>query len=349
MKYRIKYIGLFILTFTIFSCKAAIPKVDSLIFERIEYVHSLKSLIEKNIWSDFSNQKYDVPLIYYTDSFCYVANPTKKFTQLFDSKLVYESENLLVFETGLIDSIPFHMEVSVSLGDSCSDYNCKSPFMKCSSPELTNKFISDVNSTEIWATMIMHEYFHGFQFKHLQFLDFYEENINTSADTLQILCKNNAWFKESIRKENELLLSALKFDDYNKIQASIIKFFDLRNKRLKQTKELLDFDIKNIEQTYETMEGTARYIEYSLFEIFKTLQSNKDFEKRDSLFNSYKNFKDYTIEKDEWLWKVGMNYFYAIGFNIARILDKLKVNYKSRLFNERIFLDDILREQIRNK
>jgi len=67
------------------------------------------------------------------------------------------------------------------------------------------------------------------------------------------------------------------------------------------------------------MEGTARYIEY---------------------------FKNYTITNDKWFYINGATYYYATGFNIARLLDKLKVDYKSRLFNKKIFLDDILREQI---
>lgn len=67
------------------------------------------------------------------------------------------------------------METNISLGDSTPDYNYKAPFMNCSSPELTDRFIPDVHSTEMWATMVMHEYFHGFQFKHAQFLDFYKK------------------------------------------------------------------------------------------------------------------------------------------------------------------------------
>jgi hypothetical protein len=39
-------------------------------------------------------------------------------------------------------------------------------------------------------------------------------------------------------------------------------------------------------------------------------------------------------------------YFYATGFNMARLLDKLGIEYKSRLFKDgKISLEDILREQ----
>ncbi len=285
MKHLVK-IGVFILLITLFSCKKT-DKENKLVFDRIEYVYNLKYLIDKNTWTDFSNPKYDVPLIYYTDSTCYVTNPTKKFIDLFNPQLVSKNDKLSIYKTSLIDSIPFHMEVNISLGDSTLDYDYKSPFMSCSSLELTDKFVPDVHSTEMWASMVMHEYFHGFQFKHPQFLDFYEKNISVSADTLKRLYKRHNWFKESIDNENSLLLEALSLSSDTEIQAVIVQFFNLRDKRLKQTRELLNSDIQIIEETYETMEGTARYIEYSLYKIFATLQPDESLKKTDSLFHSY--------------------------------------------------------------
>jgi hypothetical protein len=42
-----------------------------------------------------------------------------------------------------------------------------------------------------------------------------------------------------------------------------------------------------------------------------------------------------SIDKDKWLYLSNKtNYLYATGFNLVRVLDKLKINYKARLFNE---------------
>lgn len=347
MKYLTKTIIILILTIVLYSCKET-SKHEKIIIDRIEYIYNLKLLIDKNTWTDFSNSEYDVPLVYYTDSNCYVTNPTDYFIDLFNPELINKNNTLSIYKTKLLDSIPFHMETEISLGDSISDYNYKTPFMNCSSPELTSKFVPDVHSTEMWATMVMHEYFHGFQFKHAKFITFYEKNINVSADTLKVLYKNNEWFKKSIDKENNLLLDALDSETNSEIQISIIEFFNIRDKRLKQTSELLNSNIKMIEKNYETMEGTARYIEYNLYNKFASIEPNVNLQKSDSLFQSYEYFKDYTLTKDKWLWMSSANYYYATGFNIARLLDKLKVDYKSKLFNENIFLDDILREQIKN-
>jgi hypothetical protein len=45
-------------------------------------------------------------------------------------------------------------------------------------------------------------------------------------------------------------------------------------------------------------------------------------------------FKNYKMENDPWLYTVGNRYFYATGFNMVRLLDKLNIDYKRRLFNE---------------
>jgi hypothetical protein len=50
--------------------------------------------------------------------------------------------------------------------------------MRCSSLEQTSKTIPDVTSVNEWATMVMHEYFHGFQFKNDGYLETYETITN---------------------------------------------------------------------------------------------------------------------------------------------------------------------------
>ncbi len=345
MKHLIRKISILVPIIILFSCKQII-KTDTIILDRIEYIYNLKSHIDKDIWPEFSNHKFDIPLIYYSDSVCYATNPTEKFIKLFTPELVRKNQTLTIYKTKLVDSIPFHMEVFMTFGDSSSDYNYKLPFINCSSPELTGKYIPDVHSTELWASMAIHEYFHGFQFKH-QFPDIYEEIFNVSPDTLNVLYRENDWFKKFVDEENAILLKALNSDSQSEIQQSIQQFFSLRDQRLYQTKELLKSDIKTVEQNNETMEGTARYVEYSLYSKFASLKPDIKLVKSDSLFHSYEYFKNYTITKDKWLYLTSAtNYYYATGFNIARLLDKLRVDYKSRLFNEQIFLDEILREQI---
>jgi hypothetical protein len=62
--------------------------------------------------------------------------------------------------------------------------------MMCSSFEETVKTIPDVGSTDEWTTMIIHEYFHGFQYKHKPYMDYYEKEIvQIQPDSLSAFTK----------------------------------------------------------------------------------------------------------------------------------------------------------------
>jgi hypothetical protein len=308
---------------------------EKVVFDRIEYIQELKQWIDKTVWKGLTDQKYDLPLVYYADRFCYVANPTPKFIASVKPKLVFEKGELKIYKTALLDSTPFQMQTTVTFGDTSSAYDHKSPFMRCSSFEITQKIVPDVNATEQWTTMILHEYFHGFQLKHAPFLTHFGKNIAVAADTLDKIYKAHGWFKESVDQENAILLAALDGADGAKINSLVDSLFLLRARRRQQAKLQLNVDIAQIEQIYETMEGTARYVEYNLYSHFARKNPNRSLLKSDTAYHSYQYFRDYTIEKDKWLYLSDRTkYFYATGFNMVRLFEELKINYKTRLFNE---------------
>lgn len=336
------------MTLILFSCHQKSDNKNQVIFGRIDYIYNLKSVVDSTSWKGFADLNYDLPLVYYTDSVCFVANPTEKFINSYSPKLVHETKPVKIYKTRLLDSIPFHMATGITFGDSTSNYNYKSPFMNCSSFEITKKTIPGVNSTEQWATMVIHEYFHGFQYKHKTFLDYFVNNIaQIPADSLERIYKSNRWFKASIDKENNLLLSALKSNNNQEIKNDINSFFKLRKQRRLRIVTEFHFNIKPIEEAYSTMEGTARYVEYSLYKQFATMKPDSNLVKSDSSYHSYKYFKGYHIGKDPWLYLTSKTYYYyAIGFNMARLLDKLHIDYKTRLFNESgLSLEQILMKQ----
>lgn len=341
-----KKIIFIILLIFYFSCSRERKIENDVVIDRIEYLYNLKSLINQKVWDGFNNEEFNLPLIYYTDSVCYIANPTDKFINRFNPVLIYENQNVKIYKTALLDSVPFHMHVSVSFDK--KEYNYKSPFMLCSSTEITNRLIPDVPSTEVWATMILHEYFHGFQFKHKEFLDYFEQNIVTPADTLKNIYSNNNWFRESVDKENDLLLSVLISNDSLETSILVTSFFKLRDERRKRTEEKLGFNIKPIEETYEAMEGSARYIEYSLYDLLPTIEPNGRLLQSDTLYHSNSYFNDFCFEDAEWLYKTGRTYYYATGFNMLRLMDKLEIDYKSSLFTNEISLERIIRANIIN-
>lgn len=64
--------------------------------------------------------------------------------------------------------------------------------------------------------------------------------------------------------------------------------------------------------------------------------------KSDTLYQSYSYFKNFSFKEAQWLYKTGSTYYYAIGFNILRLLDQLKIDYKSKLFQSSTSLENIL-------
>jgi hypothetical protein len=331
------------------SFKQKENKQVQLTFERMEFVCFLKGVVNQNIWEGVTDKRYDLPLLYYTDSSSYVVNPTAKFMARFKPELVYESKKVKIYKTlTRIDSDPFHMATGIDMDDT-SSYMYKSPFLKCSSLELARNYIPDILSTEQWATIILHEYFHGFQFNHATFLN-QTNAINISEDSLQRIYLHNKWYSQGIEEENTALLKALASKNNAETMANIRTFFALRDKRRIAAKDALKMDVKPYELVYEEMEGTARYIEFGLYNYFKTGSPYFPLNRDDTSYHSYNYYKgNYTIEtKDAWMYQTNQaSYFYAIGFNMTRLLDKLHVVYKSRLFTKpNLYLEDLLRLEV---
>jgi len=332
----------------LFSLVSFSPKNDpeQIVVARIEYIYALKTPLGKNGWKNFDKRKYDVPLLYYADSCTYAANPTKKFLEIYRPALVHRGKRLSIYKVPRrIDNVLFHMETSVTTDDPAR-YDHLSPYMHCSSPEETRRLIEDVTTTEQWVTMVVHEYFHGFQYKHTPYLE-HLQALPVTPDSLQKIYKRNAWFKEKLDKENALLLAAIGAPQ--KSDSLIDAFFALRNARRTETKQKLGLDIASYEKAYETMEGTARYVEYKLYEQFSQKQPDPKLSSSDTAYKAYAYFSNYSIEKDAWLYKSSQgSYYYATGFNTARLLDRLTIEYKSKLFrNGPLTLEDLLRKPMK--
>ena len=62
---RLTYI---LLAMILFSCVQKQESGEQIIINRMDYVYSLKTIIDRDIWKGFNESKYDVPLVYYTVS-----------------------------------------------------------------------------------------------------------------------------------------------------------------------------------------------------------------------------------------------------------------------------------------
>ncbi|MBI1837062.1 MAG: hypothetical protein HYR91_07325 [Flavobacteriia bacterium] len=326
---------------TIFACTSSCKTTENKyqkIIQRIEFVFNLKKTISQNCWKHFNEKKYDVPLIYYTKKESFIANPTPLFLKQIHSKLIFSSPKIVIYKTNKrINNTEFHMETNISLhSNNKKDYELNSPFMHCSSFEITKKYVGGTNSTEYWATMVLHEYFHGFQFKNNDFLNrFSKTNLQKiSEDSLCSIYKSNPWFKNKIKIENTFLLNAINTNNISKRKKLILSFLKHRQERRKIVQKKWGIQIEEIEKNYELTEGTARVIENFIATKFKTSPIDYQLQRVDSHYKAFRYFKNYKLENEDWMYLPSKHYFYATGYNLTRLLDQMCINYKSKIFQK---------------
>jgi hypothetical protein len=356
----------------LFAVKEGSAQTEDLIFYRIEILCHTKKQVMNRIWPGVADPAYTIPLIYFTDSACYIVNPTQRFMEQYDPILRYRNEDILIFKVPeRIDSIPFHMEASTT--DDPQQYNYELPFAKITGLEQAKKLHPSI-TVETWAGMVLHELFHGYQFQHRAF---YKHAYDTKAvypainDTLQSFYKKYDWFKKDIDEENAMILEAIREDDHSKRDSLIVKMLSVRDGRRARVAKDLQQPVDFYEKYFETTEGTARYIEARMNEHFQKLNiaSRMDIAetnepepvpvkgKRRAASSGGKTVPAEPVSKTiisadpdgpEWVYKTEASqlYTYATGYNLARLLDKLAIDYKKRLFREpQLTLEDILRKQ----
>lgn len=310
---------------TLHGCKIPMTAEDRLAVARIGEVLELKQQIAGAVWPGFDDPQFEVPLIYFTDSLCYAVNPEARFLAQYPATLRYRNGKLKIYTTPPIDSLEFHMQGTISTdpADAGSAYNYRTAYLLCSSPEITARCVPETDEIAVWRTMVLHEYFHGFQLRHPAYLAQFEASGAGFMSSTELVgyYKSHGWYKEFADRENEFLLAALEADDAAEIRRNIADFRQARAERRERMRQELRPETVGIEQVYETMEGTARYIE----------------------FHAYPG--GYDLTANDWLYRTDRSqYMYATGFNIVRLLDKLGVDYKTRLFGEGIALDELLPE-----
>lgn len=319
---------------------------ESIIFNRIESLLQAKKEVMDNAWPLASDTVFNIPLIYFTDTTSYVANPPQRFIQQFKPEIKFQSTNLKIYKTtSRIDDLPFHMETWIS--DVETAYNYNFPFGEVSGLEETRKIIPDL-PLEAWSGMILHEVFHGYQFRYPAFWKHaYDTKIIYKAinDSLQSYYDKHPWYKKAVDEENKLILEAIEQKDKKQRRILIDKMFVVRGERRKQVLDKFNRSIDFYEKSFETMEGTARYIEAAVIRNFSTMQLSERLKKSDT--NSMINGPS---SDPEWAYKtnVSQRYTYAIGYNMARLLDALKVSYKTELFKTPdLTLEDLLRTAVK--
>jgi hypothetical protein len=243
-----------------------------------------------------------------------------------------------------VDARPFVMENRMSFSDRVSPFYYN-PVMMCSSVEIMLENIPDFTTTEEWFQLVLHEYFHSFQFRNKALISYLADTIKFSADTLTYFYLNDSLFKNSLYEENRLLLAAINTNSQDSTGYYYKKFIEERALRRTYFRLKYEYDISTYENFWEKIEGTARYVEYYCGDIFYQYSKSK-IKITDPLFKNFSAFNKKNFSEGKQFKareEMMAYYFYVTGFNLCRLMDKMQIEYKSVLFkNGGVALTDLL-------
>ena len=322
-------------------------RIPDLTCERINYLIDVKTDVAKNYWTDFNRETLFSPMLYYTKSGLYTINANEKLNNKIDIEPYNCSDSKVTIGfSKIIDTTEFYMNVSYEGKDSTA-LEYKNTLGMFSDVNLTEKFIPDVKDTEEWMSMVIHEMFHQYQRTFKEFRKKQQlSHTKFDRDTLDFFFKNRDWFNKSVKKENEILLEILESKNSDSIKKYLTDYLIKKEKRISKVKNEEGLDILGLENSLSKSEGTARYIEYC---VKLTLKEDSDNKILSEIDNKYQNnrFKNYKLEQDKWMYNLGGGYYYSIGFNLTRVLEKLKIDYQKDIFYGNKPFDSYLSEYIK--
>ena len=187
---------------------------DSLSARRISFVLDLKKSVAQNAWLDFGQKRTEGTLIYFDADRAEVFFPDQKVITALDD---YDKHSDDYGLSSRKDSVPYHMEVMISFDNADSaEFFYENPVEQYSSVEEIGNYISSVQSTEMWATMVIHEMFHHYQYNNENYKAYAKSVIGIlpfDSRNLVALCQEDEEFLPMIQKENDCLMQAISEGD----------------------------------------------------------------------------------------------------------------------------------------
>lgn len=203
-------------------------------------------------------------------------------------------------------------------------------------------------SSDHYITALVHESFHAFQ----------AENYPTRFEDAEKAYSSSAAYKsvfpemsESWQVEIQILIDALQADTQSEQNERINDFLNSRDKR--RSNATLTQNLVLYEKRFEWLEGSAKYVE---LEIWRLAASSLTYEPVESLITD-KDFRSYRNYSQRWNNELnsmkntaksgGDSLFYYSGMMQARLLDRLMADWKSRMEEPGVWLEDLLRESLK--
>ena len=323
---------------TAIKAKSALNLPDSLSSRRISFVMNLREAVADVALPDFAKKRTEGALVYFNGNRSEVFFPTNKVKGKLVDYEAFSDDYVLAART---DTIPFHFEVMLSFDPSDADqFYYDHPVEQFLSVEEVGNFIPSVQSTEMWATMVIHEMFHHYQYNTPEYLEYAKTEMGGLSfdvrDLLQ-LCREDEQFLPRIQEENEVLMDAITAETKEVRDSLIAIYLQKRSDRLEAYSK--DFPhLEKVENYYVLQEGSARYMEYETMKILNdhALQSDAPGISDDANFKSYEEFRELDLKGETFgflTYAGDTDYHYTIGFNTMRLLDLLHIDYRDRMLS----------------
>jgi hypothetical protein len=182
--------------------------------------------------------------------------------------------------------------------------------------------------------------FHHYQYNNDNYKEYAKSKIGELAfnpNNLISICHEDEDFLTMIQKENDYLMKAIEDADTGRRDSIISTYLQKRQGRIQRYGEAYP-DLEQVEDFYVIQEGSARYIEYKSMFILSGYANNSDSVVilNDPMFKSFVEFKEIDLTNPAFsylTYAAPSDYYYSIGFNTMRLLDELRVEYKSHLLN----------------
>jgi hypothetical protein len=217
------------------------------------------------------------------------------------------------------------------------------PWLVVGSLEALTKFhpAFEHATTEAWVSVVMHELVHTHQLRAPgaeRFLDTIVTGKRT-PDALTALFANDPRFHALVEREYALLTRAAQQPEGDKPAAkqALKRWLTLYQQRIASLSEQLIED----DALFSYIEGVARYVE-SQFLAEPSLHPQTSLA-TDPRFDHYVQFRDrgYAGSPNR---QLDEHYFYAIGYHLCILLDRLDSGWRTRVHTREHFLYDLVRD-----
>lgn len=314
---------------------------ELLIIERINYLNEMRKLSSNLFWKDFGLNEFPGTIVYFTDSLSYFINPEQSvLDKISKFKALKNPYDFTILRLALpFDAPTFVIQTLFETSEgNKKNINYMLPILFCSSPEVSKTLQPEINSTELWASNTLHEYFHQYQFKIKAIYSYLNVFISQKKmfdkDSMQSIYNKNWNFKDTLVKENDLLLKAINSNSLEAEKNYFTQFLKSRNKRRLEYQKKTKFAIGQIEDLWEKIEGTTLYLEAVLKQNFGQLPPQHYLIQHDTLFLNQNIFSGFNLATDLKYTSIqdADYYFGATGLNLIRLLEKHNVDYKKDFF-----------------